>query len=138
MAESLLHMEYVERIVSYVKTIPSNFVPPMLQVDLPQYIQRTPKIMNGYYPDVFYYDRSCIVIGEAKTSKDVDNQHTLLQLNSYIEEVRAYSCERHIVLCSCTLAFRQLKNMIVRKKWKEELNDITFHILDNHLLFAVL
>ena len=102
MAESSKHMEYVRRIVEYVKTIPADFT-----------------------------------LGEAKTIHDIDNDHTERQICSYIDEVRCYKGDRHIVMCSNITAFALIKNMIVRKKVRENLDDITFHILDNLSKVAV-
>ena len=78
-----------------------------------------------------------IIIGEAKTIHDIENDHTEKQLKSYIDEVRCYKGDRHIVVCSNTSTFALIKNMIVRKKIKEHLDDITFHVLDNLSKVAV-
>lgn len=132
MAESLAHIRYVERMVSYAEAIPQTYAKSLMVADLPSYEQRTPKVINGYYPDLYYHDLKCIIVGEAKTTGDIDNEHTIGQLNSYIKEVRTYNCERHIILCTSIIAFAQVNNMIIRKKRKEQIHDITFHILDNH------
>ena len=62
----------------------------------------------------------------------------MLQLESYIKEIRTYSCEKHIILCSSIIAFAQINNLVVRKKRKEKIQDITFHVLDNHLRSKVI
>jgi hypothetical protein len=138
MAESLSHMEYVERMVKYVETIPLQFVASMMYVDLASYGQRTPKIINGYYPDLYYYDLHCVIIGEAKTTNDIDNEHTMAQLDSYIKEIRTYNCERHIIVCSSIIAYAQINNLVIRKKRRENIQDITFHVMDNHLRHRVI
>ena len=71
------------------------------------------------------------------TIHDIENDHTEKQLKSYIDEVRCYKGDRHIVVCSNTSTFALIKNMIVRKKIKEHLDDITFHVLDNLSKVAV-
>lgn len=133
MAESLTHMKYVEHMVIYAQQIPNHFSSSMMHADLPQYNQQTPQVIDGYYPDLFYYDLESVIIGEAKTERDIDNPHTLAQLNSYIKEVRTYTGNKHIILCTSVSSYAQLHNLIVRKKKKEQIQDITFHILDNHL-----
>ena len=100
MAESLAHIKYVERMARYAETIPQEFVPTAMSADLPSYGQRTPKIINGYYPDLYYYDLHCVIIGEAKTTNDIENEHTRSQLDSYICEIRTYNCDKHIIICS--------------------------------------
>ena len=129
----MAHMEYVERMVKYAETIPQQFASSMMNADLASYGHRTPKVVDGFYPDLYYYDLHCVIIGEAKTTDDVDKEHTMNQLDSYIKEIRTYNCEKHIILCSSIIAFAQIHNMVVRKKRKESIHDITFHIIDNHL-----
>lgn len=138
MAESLAHIQYVERMVKYAETIPQEYVPSVMSADLASYGQRTPKVINGYYPDLYYYDLNCVIIGEAKTTDDIENEHTAAQLNSYISEISTYSCDKHIIICSSMIAFSQIVNMIIRKKRKEKIHNITFHILDNHLRHRVI
>lgn len=138
MAESLSHIEYVERMVKYVETIPLQFVASMMYADLASYGQRTPKVINGYYPDLYYYDLHCVIIGEAKTTDDIDNEHTMAQLDSYIKEIRTYNCERHIIVCSSIIAYAQINNLVIRKKRRENIQDITFHVMDNHLRHRVI
>lgn len=137
MAESSKHMEYVRRIVEYVKTIPADFTPQLLVSDLPESPQRPTPTLDGYIPDVRYRGKGIIIIGEAKTIHDIDNDHTERQICSYIDEVRCYKGDRHIVMCSNITAFALIKNMIVRKKVRENLDGIMFHILDNLTKVAV-
>lgn len=137
MAESGKHMEYVRRIAEYIKTIPADFTPQLLISDLPDSTERPKQTLDGFIPDVRYQGHDIIIIGEAKTIHDIENDHTEKQLKSYIDEVRCHKGDRHIVVCSNTLTFALIKNMIVRKKIKEHLDDITFHVLDNLSKVAV-
>ena len=138
MAESHNHMNYVRKIVEYVKDIPTDFISRYLLVDLPDFPERPTPTLDGYIPDVLYKDTNIIIIGEAKTIRDVENDHTERQINSYIEEVRCHKGTRHIVICSNALSFSHIKNMIVRKKMRENISDINFHILDNICKVAVI
>lgn len=138
MAETLAHIKYVERMARYAETIPQEFVPTAMSADLPSYGQRTPKVINGYYPDLYYYDLHCVIIGEAKTTNDIENEHTRSQLDSYICEIRTFNCDKHIIICSSIIAFAQITNMVIRKKRRELIHDITFHVLDNHLRHKVI
>ena len=138
MAESLAHMKYVERMVIYAETIPMQFVASMMYADLASYGQRTPKVINGFYPDLYYYDLHYVIIGEAKTTDDIDNEHTMAQLDSYIKEIRTYNCERHIIICSSMIAYAQINNLVIRKKRRDNIQDITFHVMDNHLRHRII
>ena len=131
MAETLVHMELVRRIVSYVETISSSFASSLLDADLPEYGSRTPQVIRGYYPDVRYLDKNIIAIGEAKTENDINNGHTEEQLSAYIDEVRAFTQESHIIYCVPFVSFIQVKNLLKHRKNRFQLDDITFHVLDN-------
>ncbi len=128
--ESLTHMSFVKKIADYVSTIPEDFTRNYLCVELPGEYNRCSQIIGGSIPDVFYNDSNYIILGEAKTDNDIDQEHTQRQLNDYITEVRTYDADRIIVLCTSIIGFSRMKNMIVSKKMKEQLNDIKFHVID--------
>ncbi len=50
----------------------------------------SPPIIGSHRPDVFVRDigASMLIIGEAKTSDDIDNQHTFDQLESFFSYLR--------------------------------------------------
>ena len=128
--ESLTHMSFVKKIADYVSTIPQDFTRNLLCVELPGEYHRCPQIIGGSIPDVFYNDSNYIILGEAKTDNDIDQEHTQRQLNDYINEARTYDADRNIVLCTSIMGFSRMKNIIVTKKMKEQLDDIKFHVID--------
>ena len=128
--ESLTHMAFVKKIADYVSTIPQDFTRNLLCVELPGEYNRCPQIIGGSIPDVFYNDSNYIILGEAKTDNDIDQEHTQRQLNDYINEARTYNADRNIVLCTSIMGFSRMKNIIVIKKMKEQLDDIKFHVID--------
>jgi hypothetical protein len=58
----------------------------MIYADLAEYGKRTPQVIGGYYPDVYYRTPSYFLIGEAKTDGYIDNFHTNAQIDCYIQE----------------------------------------------------
>ena len=128
--ESLTHMSFVKKIADYVSTIPGDFTRNLLCAELPGEYNRCPQIIGGSIPDVFYNDSNYIILGEAKTDNDIDQEHTQRQLNDYINEARTYDADRNIVLCTSIMGFSRMKNIIVTKKMKEQLDDIKFHVID--------
>lgn len=133
MSESLYHICYVKKIISYVENKFSTNEVAFLRTDLPDTNERCPRVIGGFIPDVYLKSTRFVIIGEAKTDNDIENKHTENQINSYILELRSYpECSKHLILCCSMLLFSTLKNMIIRKKKNECLNDITFHILDNY------
>jgi len=139
MAESLAHITYVRRIVCYMLSSVPECQQGMIYADLAEYGKRTPQVIGGYYPDVYYRTPSYFLIGEAKTDGDIDNFHTNAQIDCYIQELRlGPQKEKHLVISSSIYSFAMLKNMIALKKRCEDLNDIKFHIIDNFGQVAVL
>ena len=128
--ESLSHMTFVKKIADYVSTIPEDFTRNLLCVELPGEYDRCPQIIGGSIPDVFYNDSNYIILGEAKTDNDIDQEHTQRQLNDYINEARTYDADRNIVLCTSIMGFSRMKNITVIKTMKEQLDDIKFHVID--------
>lgn len=123
-------MTFVKKIADYVSTIPEDFTRNLLCVELPGEYNRCPQIIGSSIPDVFYNDSNYIILGEAKTDNDIDQEHTQRQLNDYINEARTYDADRNIVLCTSIMGFSRMKNIIVIKKMKEQLDDIKFHVID--------
>ena len=131
MAESRLHKQFVRSIVSYLETIPYCCVD-FIEADLDNYNTRTSRVVGGFYPDVFYKDSKTIIIGEAKTENDLINPHTQDQILSYIEEVKLFDGERHIVLCVPFIAFCSLFNYVNILIEKQNVKDVTFHLLSDN------
>lgn len=132
MAESQAHIGFVRKIVDYMSTIIPSYQDKVTQADLAEYGKRTPQVVGGYYPDVYYRTPSYFVIGEAKTDQDIDNHHTNAQISCYIDELRNESqCEKQLILSVSIYSFAMIKNMMVRRKEQENLSDITIHIIDN-------
>ena len=123
-------MAFVKKIADYVSTIPKNFTSNLMCVELPGEYNRCPQIIGRSIPDVFYNDSKYIILGEAKTDNDIDQEHTQRQLNDYINEVRTYNADRNIVLCTSIRGFSRMKNIIVAKKMTGDLDDIKFHVID--------
>lgn len=130
MAESQLHMDLVRKIALYIKQIIPDFSASLLDAELPEY-GRTPQCIYGYYPDIRYRDNNAIIIGEAKTQNDIDNDHTEAQLNAYIDELQTYNLQRHIIFCVPFVSYSQMKNRLRRIKEQRKLKDISFHVIDN-------
>ncbi len=101
----------------------------LIESDLPEHSTRTTQALNKYYPDVYYCDNDSIIIGEAKTDNDIDNQHTMAQLDAYIAHLGIFKLRRLLILSGSFYSFPELKNLIMRKKRRENIVDIDFHII---------
>lgn len=132
MAESRLHKQLVQCIVSYIETIP-DCCADYIEADLENYNTRTSRVVGGFYPDVFYKDCRSIYIGEAKTEQDLINPHTTNQLLSYVDEVNLFNGERHIILCVPFVAACTLYNYVNRIIEQHNIANICFHLITDTL-----
>ena len=82
MSESQKHYDLVNQLKEYVlETFPIEEV--LLRTDIVG--EGTKKLPTGYKPDLFYEFNGLIIIGEAKTSFDIDKIHSKEQYNSYMQ-----------------------------------------------------
>ena len=86
MPESRDHLELVESIVAYVKKAWTTCEALAILTDLPALpaAARPPRIA-GFIPDVYAADvpTTEVIIGEAKTVRDLDTEHARLQLRAF-------------------------------------------------------
>lgn len=91
MTESLLHINLVRKLREYtIKIIPRenyNFI----FEDSSTAKEIPPLIMQKYRPDLYYEFENQLIIGEAKTEKDIRSEHSKEQYISYINYCSKYS-----------------------------------------------
>ena len=117
MSESPKHLELVRRIRDVLKTrddIDANLVIAEDHEENTITFQ-TPE---GYRPDVYYYDNKKLILGEAKTTKDLNNNHSNSQFESYINYCNAMSSlvEVSIYIGVPWGDFRQVKKYFKKRK----------------------
>lgn len=78
-----------------------------------------PKLTNeGYRPDVMYEYEDCLIIGEAKTSMDVEREHSIKQYKSYIKKCALFKGKSILILAVPWLEYATVFNII--KKIKQD------------------
>lgn len=60
----------------------------LIQVDIFEIEGAVTKMPEGFVPDLYYKYNNLVIIGEAKTDKDLDREHSILQYKSYINYLR--------------------------------------------------
>ena len=113
MSESARHMHLVSFIVRWVsKTHPTDDL--CILVDAPSNTAANkPPNIGGYYPDVFVkaVGRSLTIIGEAKTTQDLETCRSELQLISYLTYLRSVDDGCLVVATSWTVQ-RTAKSLV--------------------------
>ena len=86
MSESDQHRSLVQALAREISDSSLWQNPPILYCDIQDgSALDMPPIIGNNRPDVFARDLGVLVIGEAKTANDIDNQHTFDQLISFFD-----------------------------------------------------
>jgi calcineurin-like phosphoesterase family protein len=100
MAESITHINYVKTIHEYVL---KNFAECInnynVLVDLPDSCSKPNKMQEGYVPDLYFENEKILIIGEAKTTKDFEREHTYNQLDSYMMKCHKFKEKAYLIIC---------------------------------------
>lgn len=127
--ESQAHKEYVLNAIGYIKRT-FGVYDCEIATDLGDASMLPPKSIDGFRADIYVNTPKYVIIGEAKTDNDINNNHTLAQFTSYIKEVLAQDKERHIIM-SCSMAgYPSIRNFIRRFCKHNDVSGITFHTVD--------
>lgn len=86
MSESSEHLQLVKLIIDEVIGIVGETNKCFVMTDVTDGYALSPLIEDGYRPDVYYQYQNKLIIGEAKTRKDVTRIHSKLQYESYLKE----------------------------------------------------
>ncbi len=116
--ESKTHHNLVKIIYNYVSNYP-KVKKELIQSDIFEISGNVIRMHEGYIPDVYYNFNNLIIIGEAKTEKDLETWHSTKQIESYINHLKRYeSSEYNTILIiavpwqASITAYRILKRMI--------------------------
>ncbi|MBR0340891.1 MAG: hypothetical protein IJH64_01300 [Oscillospiraceae bacterium] len=97
MSESAQHAQLVQIIINHVQqTLGDNSI--LLLTDKADNHGLPPMMEEGFRPDVFYEFSHQLIIGEAKTSNDVDRDHSRYQYESYIKKCQLFDGEASLVI----------------------------------------
>ena len=93
MSESTAHMTLVNLLASWIAHSFLNGDYGHILIDRPgQGSQRKPPTVYDFTPDVYVINtpRYSLIIGEAKTARDVDNRHALEQIKAFLCKCAEY------------------------------------------------
>ena len=74
---------------------------------------------DGFRPDVFYEYQEVLIIGEAKTSEDIDTPHSREQYESYIKRCSRFNGKAYLMLAVPWTEHARINNIVnkIRKKY---------------------
>ena len=89
MSESHLHIQLVRHLSNWI----TNFCTPeevlFLEIDLPE-TNNKPKFINSFRPDALLTLKNKIIVGEAKTSNDLERAHSREQYVAYLNYLKDF------------------------------------------------
>lgn len=98
MGESSTHISLVNILRDYV----ISEVPPeeknLVLVEAPGAIDLPPKNRDKFRPDVEYWHNERLIIGDAKSSSDLESRHSRSQIESYIQDCQDFSGDAMLVI----------------------------------------
>ncbi len=120
--ESLSHHNLVKEIYKYVIKQP-NIYKELIESDIFEVAGTVTKMQEGYIPDLYYNHGDIVIIGEAKTEKDLNNLHSIRQLKAYVNHLSQYICTGYratLIIAvpweASITAYRMLKRIIGDEK----------------------
>lgn len=98
MSESALHQQLVKLIITEVYNMVGSDHCCFISSDSVDGFSLPPLTEEGFRPDLFYQYEDRLIIGEAKTSDDIEKMHSRQQYESYIRKCSLFDgCALFIV-----------------------------------------
>lgn len=98
MGESAAHMDLVDCIRRYAISKVPEGEEGLVLYDSPSSEEKPSRNRDGFRPDVEYHRHNFLIIGDAKTSKDLESRHSQQQIESYIRDCHDFSGESLLVI----------------------------------------
>ena len=129
MSESLQHQQLVKLIIDTTISIVGKDNTALIATDAVNGYALPPLTSEGFRPDVYYCHNGVLIIGEAKTSFDIDRMHSREQYESYIKKCALFRGEA-ILLIAVPWMDHATANNIVKKIAKHYPGNYKIRILD--------
>lgn len=98
MTESLMHMNLVKRLREYATKIIEVDNYPFICEDSSSSVELPPILITGGRPDLYYEYDNQLIIGEAKTEKDIRSEHSMKQYFSYLKYCSEYEGDSLLII----------------------------------------
>lgn len=129
MSESLQHQQLVKLILNEALSIVGQDNKALIASDAFDELALPPLTAEGFRPDVYYCFNDILIIGEAKTSADIERLHSRAQYESYINKCSLFQGEATFIIAVPWMEHATVNN-IVKKIAKQYPGTYTIKILD--------
>lgn len=118
MSESQQHINLISLALEQVYSLVEPEKHLFICSDLQNAIVLPPQTLEGCRPDVFFTSDTMLVIGEAKTSQDIETAHSLNQYHSYFKKCSLFPGQSFIVMAVPWTDAALANNLLNRLKKK--------------------
>lgn len=129
MSESLQHLQLVKLILDTTVSVVGKDKTALIATDAVDGYALPPLTSEGFRPDVYYCYQDTLILGEAKTSLDIERMHSCAQYESYIKKCALFQGEA-IFFVAVPWTDHATANNIVRKIAKRYPGNYKIIILD--------
>lgn len=129
MSESLQHRQLVKLIFDETLTIIGQDNKMLIASDAIDGLTLPPLTSEGFRPDIYYCFNDTLIIGEAKTSEDIERLHSRSQYESYIRKCSLFAGKAFFIIAVPWTDHATVNN-IVKKIAKRYPGRYTIKILD--------
>ena len=129
MAESQEHIYLVNLLYKKICQLVPSCETCLIEKDLPTNRQIGGRV-QGYIPDIYYWQLDLFIIGEAKTLMDFDSKHSQSQLRAYIDECNKFQGISILVIAIPLRLKSTVLNYFRRIKRKEKITISRIIVID--------
>lgn len=116
MSESEQHHRLVKIIINDIVEIVGRDQSSFIETDLPDGRPLPKLTQEGFRPDVMFQYKDMLIIGEAKTSNDVDTEHSKKQYESYIRKCSLFHGKAILIIAVPWAEYATVYNIAQRIK----------------------
>lgn len=129
MSESLQHQQLVKLIIETTISMVGKDNTALIATDAVDGYVLPPLTSEGFRPDVYYCYQDVLIIGEAKTSADIERLHSREQYESYIKKCSLFSGNATFLIAVPWTDHASINN-IIKKICKRYPSNYNIKILD--------
>lgn len=116
MAESIQHQQLVQLLKREVIGLIPLGCHMLIQQDTPESLAVPVKTIEGHRPDIYYCFEGLLIIGEAKTTDDVERKHSRAQYESYLKECAKFQGKAILIIAVPWMEHATVNNILQNLK----------------------
>ncbi|WP_434510492.1 hypothetical protein [Desulfitobacterium sp. AusDCA] len=130
MSESIQHIALVRILEHRAKELIPKELWTLILLDTPESKEAPPSTTEGYRPDLYFCFNKILIVGEAKTSKDVERTHSKAQYLSYLKKCSIFEGKAYLLLAVPWIEKITATNLLIQMKKCNQIN-CNIEVLDN-------